>query len=442
MSNRCDGLGAGQGCSDFVTSQFILFARNRITNYGFANYMFQTNEGPSNPAHQFIFGGTSSAAGSSGQQYYQDFTVGNPNILNDTGCAGDLSNFINQIDQNGKISGNGGPPSIFPCFDHNTLANLLDPNISWRYYASPASPPSTNGLWTAPNSIKDICAVIGTNCGGPEWDNHVVSDSRRILADLEPPSGSNPGCDLPAVSWVIPSGDRSDHPGLAENQSSTLIEHGPAWVADVINEVGTTTCADNGVPYWQDTAIFVTWDDWGGFWDHIDPNQPGGPGVKINNPPTQTCDSTTTFGCGYTYGFRVPLMVVSAYTGTLKNGVYGGYVSGACGPGQPTNCPNLNPPFVHDFGSILAFIENNFLGQSFIGRINPQYKFADAFAPEFLKGFIPLADFFGLPSARPFVPIILPPAWQSYDANYFSQLQRSNYGSRQRCDRRPRVSLL
>jgi hypothetical protein len=36
-------------------------------------------------------------------------------------------------------------------------------------------------------------------------------------------------------------------------------------VTDVINEVGTTTCDDNGVPYWQDTAVFVTWDDFGGF---------------------------------------------------------------------------------------------------------------------------------------------------------------------------------
>lgn len=394
--------------------------------YGFANYMFQTNEGPSNPAHQFIFSGTSSAAGNSGQQYYQDFTAENPNIESDTGCAGDASNRIRQIDQNGRISGNGGPPLIVPCFDHNTLANLLDPNgVGWRYYASPGSPPSTNGLWTAPNSIKDICAVVGTNCGGPEWDNHVVADSKQILADLEPPVGSNPGCDLQAVSWVIPYGDRSDHPGLAENDDSTKTEHGPAWVADVINEVGTTTCNDNGVPYWQDTAIFITWDDWGGFWDHIDPAAPGGPGVKINNPPMQTCDSTTTFGCGYTYGFRVPLLVVSAYTGTKnKDGSYSGYVSGACGPSPLPSCPNfgLHKVYVHDFGSILAFIENNFLGFNEIGQINPNYQFADAFAPDYTpppSPHVPLADFFTLTSPRPFQQIVLPPAWQSYDANYF-----------------------
>jgi Phosphoesterase family len=115
---------------------------------------------------------------------------------------------------------------------------------------------------------------------------------------------------------VIPLGDRSDHPGLSAGQDSKLTEFGPTWVADVINEVGTTTCTDtlaNGlkVPYWQDTAIFVTWDDWGGFWDHVDPDSSaGGPGV-LYNAPGHSC---TQFGCGYIYGFRVPLLVVSAYT--------------------------------------------------------------------------------------------------------------------------------
>jgi hypothetical protein len=224
----------------------------------------------------------------------------------------------------------------------------------------------------------------------------------------------NPGCDLRAVSWVIPWGDRSDHPGLASGQDSRLTGFGPSWVAAVINSVGNTTCTDtiNGkqVPYWQDTAIFVIWDDFGGFWDHVNPAaSAGGPGVKINNPPTQICDSTKTFGCGYIYGFRVPLLVVSAYTPA-------GYVSGSLpSPGETF-------PYVHDFGSILAFIENNFLGSGEIGQINPAYQFADAFAPDYKAPpnlHIPLADFFTLITPRQFQSIVLPPAWQSYDANYF-----------------------
>jgi phospholipase C len=69
----------------------------------------------------------------------------------------------------------------------------------------------------------------------------------------------------------------------------------------------------------KNTAIFITWDDWGGWYDHVPPSilpQPQG---------------------DYQYGFRVPLLVVSAYT--PRN-----YVDNAR----------------HDFGSILRFIEHNF----------------------------------------------------------------------------------
>jgi hypothetical protein len=122
------------------------------------------------------------------------------------------------------------------------------------------------------------------------------------------------------------------------------------------------------------------------------------------------CNPLTTFGCGYVSGFRVPFLVVSAYTPA-------GYVSGAC---QSPNCPNEVFPFKHDFGSILGFIENNFLGFNNIGKINPQYPFADAFAPDYQRQqptHVPLADFFPLTTARPFQAITLPPG--APDANYF-----------------------
>jgi hypothetical protein len=84
--------------------------------------------------------------------------------------------------------------------------------------------------------------------------------------------------------------------------------------------------------------------------------------------------------------------VVSPYTPT-------GTVSGACGAqGQPA-CPNQNFPFVHDFGSILAFIENNFGLPLAQGGIFPQppsntYSFADYHAPDNQSGNIPLQEFF------------------------------------------------
>jgi hypothetical protein len=98
-----------------------------------------------------------------------------------------------------------------------------------------------------------------------------------------------------------------------------------------------------------------------------------------------------------------------------------GYVSGACqGVG---NCKNDKPPYRHDFGSILAFIENNFLGSTAIGAINAQnhYPFADSFAPDYAAPpnlHVPLADFFPLyPTPRPFQAIVLPPG--APNASYF-----------------------
>ena len=184
---------------------------------------------------------------------------------------------------------------------------------------------------------------------------------------------------------MIPNGTWSNHPGMKTEIDSTEIEHGPAWVAAIINTLGTSTCIEpeDGLPYWQDTVVFVVWDDWGGWWDHVDPATAPNLGVENHCPD---------WGCGYVHGFRVPFLVISAYQ--APGNQQPGYVSG------DTRTPGggEQPPYIHDFGSILAFIEYNFLGPSAIGTINSQnhYPFADAFAPERLADHnaIPLADFF------------------------------------------------
>jgi phospholipase C len=169
--------------------------------------------------------------------------------------------------------------------------------------------------------------------------NHVISAQAQILTDIA-------NCNLPAVSWVIPNGADSDH--AAGNKGT-----GPAWVASIVNAVGTQPACAGSETYWDDTVIFVTWDDWGGWYDHVPPFLADGPNGK--------------WGRGYTYGFRVPLLVVSAYTpaGTVSNET-------------------------HDFGSILRFVERNFN----LGRIGPG-NYADAWAN-------PITEFFGLAHARNF----------------------------------------
>jgi hypothetical protein len=199
------------------------------------------------------------------------------------------------------------------------------------------------------------------------------------------------------VSWVIPDKKGSDHAN--ENDGS-----GPFYVANIVNGIGWSTCTDKvggaQVPYWHDTVIFIVWDDWGGWFDHV--------------PPFKLSGQSNGWGATYTYGFRVPFLVVSAYTPA-------GYVSGAIS-GTPVYPPPLQ--YTHDFGSILAFVEHNF-GLT-IGSIGgTSYPFADNWAPEWQQGqgVVPLADFFKIPANNPrlFQGIPVDPLHgQSYFQNYFT----------------------
>ena len=317
------------------------------SNYGFANRMFQTNQGASFAAHQFIFGGTSSPSTESP-------LFASENMLNRNevaGCTAPPDQRTDLIDGYGSETSNA---PVYPCFEHPTLSDLLDTaHLSWKYYT-----PSTATLWTAPNAVTHVCGAATVNgalqCEGPDWVNgSVVLSSPQILKDIK-------SCSLAAVSWVIPTGLESDHAGF--NNGS-----GPQWVGSVVDQLGEQpTCAATGENYWKDTAIFITWDDWGGWADHVKP-----PLVKV------LPKSAPAWGDGYTYGFRVPLMVVSAYTPAH-------YVDNK----------------IHDFGSILYFVEKNF-HLKFIGPGDTIYSnYADY--QEATRG-DDMTEFFSLSTAKPFV---------------------------------------
>ncbi len=321
------------------------------SNYGFANRMFQTNQGPSFPAHQFIFGGTSAPAASTPLFASENMAIGGSPVTGNAGCIAPAGQTVAIIDPKGVET---KFPPVFPCFEHRTLGDLLSaasPPISWRYYA-----PMPGSIWTAPDAIRHICQakrVKGVEtCTGPLWAANVVPDNpAQVLTDID-------NCNLPGVSWVIPTAQESDHANL-----NTGI--GPQWVASIVNAVGQQSCA-SGESYWNDTAILITWDDWGGWFDHV--------------KPVEDKHGANVWGAGYTYGFRVPLLVVSAYTPAhfVSNDVF-------------------------DFGALLAFIEKNF-GLGFIGPGNAPYgRYADYQATQ--RPFGDLSAFFGLRSAKPFVPI-------------------------------------
>jgi phospholipase C len=297
------------------------------TQYGWANYMFQTNQGPSFPAHQFIFGGTS--APSAADDANAIFAGANPMPEHTgAGCIAKAGTLV------ALISPNPNPPPyglenspMFPCYEHQTMADLVG---DWKYYAA-----GPNSPFTAPNGINHICLPMDGVCTG--WGAHVAAKNpAQILSDLG-------RCHFPDLIWVTPTAANSDH-------ASSNDGGGPSWVASVVNAIGSSTCTDkvkNGtLTYWQDTAIFITWDDWGGWYDHEPPTIL--PGIQGD----------------YQYGFRVPMIVVSAYTN----------------PGYVDNSR-------YDFGSILRFIEHNFAN---LGLTEGELGFADSRATTDFTAFFQL----------------------------------------------------
>ena len=265
-------------------------------NYGWANSMFQTNQGPSFPAHQFLFGATSapSLQGDHKGTFAADNVKRNDRINGCIAPSGARVALVNALGVEKR--------SIYPCFEHQTLGDLLDGiNVSWRYYT-----PGAGDLWSAPDAIRHICKPSSGVCTGAIWRKHLSLTPTNVITDTR-------NCKLPDVSWVIPAGNYSDHAGRTTGA-------GPIWVATVINAIGNSTCKNNdGTTYWNSTAVLVTWDDWGGFYDH--------------EPPTFLPYPEG----GYQYGFRVPFLFVSAYTPQ-------GYINNER----------------QDFGSIIRFVEFNF----------------------------------------------------------------------------------
>ncbi len=186
---------------------------------------------------------------------------------------------------------------------------LHQAGVSWAYYVAPG---------TQPDCQDDamFCTPEAQGVGTPDIWNP-LPDFQTVHRDGElgniRPTGeffkaARTGS-LPQVSWVVPNGTVSEHPPAS-------IGAGQAWVSSLIDAVMRG-------PDWSSTAIFLVWDDWGGFYDHV-------------VPPTMD---------GEGYGLRVPAMVISPYA---KQG--------------------LIDHQVLSFDAYLKFIEDDFLGGQ---RIDP-----------------------------------------------------------------------
>jgi phospholipase C len=212
--------------------------------YTLGDRMFQSNTGPSFVAHQYMIAGQSGRASE------------NPSG-NIWGCDAKPSARVPLLGPHGTDR-----PGVYPCFDYQTMADLLDAKrITWRYYA----PSATEDIFFMLSAYQAIRHIRF----GADWHQDVTSPETSVLTDIA--AGH-----LAQVTWIVPAFNNSDHPGAPPQ--------GPDWVASIVNAIGHSQ-------YWNSTTIFIAWDDWGGFYDHVPPPQVDAMGL----------------------GFRVPVMVVSPY---------------------------------------------------------------------------------------------------------------------------------
>ncbi len=179
----------------------------------------------------------------------------------------------------------GVQSEIFPCFNNTTMGDLLtDANITWTSYA-----PIYNSNGYVYNTYNAINQIRNTD----QWSEHVV-DWHNFISDA---TNGN----LPAVSWLVADANDSEHP---PNSMCT----GENWTVAQINAIMQG-------PDWGSTAIFLTYDEFGGFYDNAAPANPD----------------------YYGFGPRVPMIIISPYAipGSIDHTEY-------------------------EFSSVLKFIETRF----------------------------------------------------------------------------------
>ena len=270
--------------------------------FGLSDNFFTSAAASSSPNHIYMI-----AAQSSGLDETTNLDNSQGKLV--SGCFSPPNNLT------GSISPEGTSYLQYPCLDIGSVPQLLDnAGVSWRYYC--AEP-----IWLAPWYIPSICR-----------SPNIITNDTQIFTDIE--DGA-----LAGVSWVCPDWPASDHP-------PRLVELGQNYIANLCNAIMNSR-------YWESSAIFVTWDDWGGLYDHV-------------RPPV-----LDSMGLGP----RVPLLVVSPYA-------VSGYISHE----------------LAEFSSLAKFVEANW-GLPSLGQrdANPQvsdlmdfFDFSQAPQPPFIQAAIPV----------------------------------------------------
>jgi phospholipase C len=218
-------------------------------NFALADNMFSSLSGPSFPNHLY------SVAAQSGGVINNP--LGSPQVW---GCDSPSGTTVDVMDAQGNLT------HPYPCFDFQTMVDVLqNAGFSWRYYSAPMG--VKGFVWNALDAIQHIRF-------GSLWQSNVLPASNFAHDAL---NGN-----LASVSWLTPEAVYSEHPPY-----STCI--GENWTVQQINAIMQG-------PDWASTVVFLTWDDFGGFYDHV---------------PPPTVDT-------YGLGIRVPLIIISPFS---KKGV-------------------------------------------------------------------------------------------------------------------------
>ena len=246
--------------------------------YAFADYALQANRGPSHPSHQYLISATSQCVNlcvpsnvnwnvtpPPTQTQYSSWWAANNGSPSGGGCANLSGNNVDVLDPFDVLySASNTPPSVPPglyaCYDRNTIPDELTlAGLTWKYYQAGGG----NGLWKGPVAVWHLY-------NSPNYNNWVITNPYQFITDIG--NGT-----LSTVTWITPWKLASDHSGSTDGS-------GPAWVACVVNAIGKSS-------FWNNTIVVLTWDDWGGFFDHVAP-------LYYN---------------AYELGFRVPVIAISPY---------------------------------------------------------------------------------------------------------------------------------
>ena len=232
------------------------------SDYVLDDHLFEPVTSWSLPAHNYLVSGWSARCASSAPSSCK-------NNIGITYFPSAMQRYVN------KAMATGTAPVSAAWTDITYL--LHKQKVSWGYYIENGTEPDceddaatcppkaqsykTPGIWNPLPLFTDV------------QQDHQLGNIRPTASFLSEAKAGT----LPAVSWVTPSQVNSEHPPAS-------VREGQAWVTNIVNSVMRS-------PDWSSTAIFLSWDDWGGFYDHV-------------APPTID---------GNGYGLRVPSIVISPY---------------------------------------------------------------------------------------------------------------------------------